>query len=785
MANRQVAIRIATEGKAEVKRDFREVADAGQQGFRAIGDAAERDAQRAQRAFERATAEIEAAQARQAKASAKLSAIAPQTSVQMRIGDTVGTGYSDYEGSAKRSAEAFRELIGEQERMEAKARAIKAALDPLAVATDRYNRELAELRALQASGHLTAEELAQSEIRLKAAFDQANAAAARGGVSAGSRAAGFRQIGQNIGDVAAQAATGTSALMIFSMQAGQFAQALELIGGTGKAGAFVRFIGGPWTQVIIAAVSLFALFGDEIFDAGEKTEVLTAKYGMNGDAARTLTQAIRDLTDAQDKNNLSKQDAIDRSIAYSAYLYKEAAATREATLAQLEKSKEMLAASTSRAMNPTGYEDALADLAAAGGYQKAVDELNRKIRQQTKDVADAQAAYRNAKADRAEFFATADVDAAARATAKYNDTVRALRQQFRNGDFGRGKEGEAELRRRIAEAQKLRDSEKDAAKDAAKAQREADKAQREADKSAREYQKSLKDLLGSYDPLAAAAREYADELERIAKLQVPAAKRDQYSAAAERAFRDKVIAADQAESDAVDAKIGAILSRPGGIADMIANDNERIDNRFSTELDRWAAAVEKKNALVTNSYLELRSAGEGFIDSVLDPANWNSWSDVGKTAINAIRNELLKLALINPLKNLLFGGSLPTLGGLFGGTTPASSVVPQSYGPVTFTASGSDYFSGGMTWLAENGPELVRLPRGAQVTPAAETRRLLAGNDRPAQILNFYANDAVLADTVKGWIAEGMEVAATRGAQGGATLAQMNATKFAQRTIRR
>lgn len=49
--------------------------------------------------------------------------------------------------------------------------------------------------------------------------------------------------------------------------------------------------------------------------------------------------------------------------------------------------------------------------------------------------------------------------------------------------------------------------------------------------------------------------------------------------------------------------------------------------------------------------------------------DWKSWADAGRAAILDINRELLKLALLNPLKNLLFGTNLPTLssvGGLFG-----------------------------------------------------------------------------------------------------------------------
>lgn len=50
-------------------------------------------------------------------------------------------------------------------------------------------------------------------------------------------------------------------------------------------------------------------------------------------------------------------------------------------------------------------------------------------------------------------------------------------------------------------------------------------------------------------------------------------------------------------------------------------------------------------------------------------ADWESWADAGRAAILDINRELLKLALLNPLKNLLFGANLPTIssvGGLLG-----------------------------------------------------------------------------------------------------------------------
>lgn len=49
--------------------------------------------------------------------------------------------------------------------------------------------------------------------------------------------------------------------------------------------------------------------------------------------------------------------------------------------------------------------------------------------------------------------------------------------------------------------------------------------------------------------------------------------------------------------------------------------------------------------------------------------DWKSWADAGRAALADIEKEILKLAVLNPLKNWLFGTNLPTLdnvGGLLG-----------------------------------------------------------------------------------------------------------------------
>jgi hypothetical protein len=181
---------------------------------------------------------------------------------------------------------------------------------------------------------------------------------------------------------------------------------------------------------------------------------------------------------------------------------------------------------------------------------------------------------------------------------------------------------------------------------------------------------------------------------------------------------------------------------------------------------------------------EVRQFGGEFVTDVLNPDTWSSWGNAGKTILNDLKSEFIKLALLNPLKNLINGNSaLPTLtsaisniGKLFGSS---SAVVPHN-------ASGTANFSGGATWVNENGPEIADLPNGTRIYPAAETRRMLAGNDNSGgggTTVHVYAEDAVLAETVKGWVTQAIQIASAQGAQGGAQLAESRATRRASRRI--
>jgi uncharacterized protein (TIGR02594 family) len=165
--------------------------------------------------------------------------------------------------------------------------------------------------------------------------------------------------------------------------------------------------------------------------------------------------------------------------------------------------------------------------------------------------------------------------------------------------------------------------------------------------------------------------------------------------------------------------------------------------------------LEAKVDMVRESIREAQAIGEQFVDTVFNPQNWKDWGDLGKRILNDLMADFIRLALLNPIKNELFGQSNPTLGsvlsslgnafGAMGGGSSKMGELDPSKGALGL-AVGTEHFGGGLTWIAENGPELVELPRGSRVTPAAETRRLFAANDAGPSMSFKWSIDARGAD---------------------------------------
>jgi hypothetical protein len=92
--------------------------------------------------------------------------------------------------------------------------------------------------------------------------------------------------------------------------------------------------------------------------------------------------------------------------------------------------------------------------------------------------------------------------------------------------------------------------------------------------------------------------------------------------------------------------------------------NAAYIERLNQSLARSQGAMQSLQSMTDTTF-------NHFADLIVQgKLDWKSWADAGRAALADIEKEILKLAVLNPLKNFLFGTNLTTLGdvgGLLGG----------------------------------------------------------------------------------------------------------------------
>lgn len=111
---------------------------------------------------------------------------------------------------------------------------------------------------------------------------------------------------------------------------------------------------------------------------------------------------------------------------------------------------------------------------------------------------------------------------------------------------------------------------------------------------------------------------------------------------------------------------------------------------------------------------------DGFTNALADIVTGSkSAADAFKALANSIISDLARILIRQQITGPLAGFLGSTLSGLFG-TSGGTPVGPG--GRVGHNAGGTNYWGGGETWVGENGPEKLTLPRGSQITPASLSR---------------------------------------------------------------
>jgi hypothetical protein len=148
------------------------------------------------------------------------------------------------------------------------------------------------------------------------------------------------------------------------------------------------------------------------------------------------------------------------------------------------------------------------------------------------------------------------------------------------------------------------------------------------------------------------------------------------------------------------------------------------------QIQREAAALGQAAAqadLLRFSYTNLvQGPLQSFTSAISNGASaWDAFKKAGQSALNAIASKLMEMAAQNLWSSAFGGSSGGGLGGLFGGLFGGGGGVMSGTGLGAGTgglsfpmfAAGTNSAPGGWSIVGEKGPELMNVPRGAQILP--------------------------------------------------------------------
>lgn len=311
-ATRLLSYRLKSEGKAEVIRDAADVGAAlrgsyaqAEAGAAAAGTAADRQQAKFLRMAD-AARNAGAAEARRADIDRTLNA-----NLSSMPGVAV-LGAAPAGSSARDSAAVFQAEAAAMEAAEARAVALRAAIDPLGAAQDRLNDELREYQGLATAGMISTRELGQAQAQARQRFDDTAAAISRQERGMSRLVVASRlNLARQGADVAVTAAMGMNPAMIAIQQGPQILDALATSGF--KARGSLLLLSGAVTAVAAGVAVLGAAYlGGE----ANALKLERATTGLGRASGLTALEVDALAMASADQAKVSIASARDQAIAY-------------------------------------------------------------------------------------------------------------------------------------------------------------------------------------------------------------------------------------------------------------------------------------------------------------------------------------------------------------------------------------------------------------------------------------------------------------------------------------
>lgn len=181
-------------------------------------------------------------------------------------------------------------------------------------------------------------------------------------------------------------------------------------------------------------------------------------------------------------------------------------------------------------------------------------------------------------------------------------------------------------------------------------------------------------------------------------------------------------------------------------------EDKRRDNPFARFVDQAADINRSLQEVAADG---LQSLEDGIVSAIEGTASLGeAFRNMSKQIIADLARIAIQKAIIAPIANFMgFGDGASIFGGL------------------KRNAIGTNHSPGGMTLVGESGPEIVNMPKGSQVLPNGDVRKLRVQPNTVAKapVFNFsttvHASGAIMADEIRRDIIQGNAMAVQQARQ--------------------
>jgi flagellar hook-basal body complex protein FliE len=336
-------------------------------------------------------------------AGATFSALAEQAAEdEARALREAAAAYQLFEGRVREGVAAMKEATQQEAALAAGANALRAQLDPMFLAQQRFNTAMDQAETLYNAGVISQNEFtaaqrharevlqqhAQAVAGSGAAMNDMSGALAKTSGTARNFALQFSQVGQ-------QVMAGTGLIQALAIQLPDIAAGMNA--NAESSGKFAALLGGPWGIAATAAIGLAASFAVKLLDtddAAKKSERAQRSFAeVLGDSTSSweeVTKAAADYAAQQEKNRRTTLDEIETEAASTASKLRQAAAIREKLQADLEAYEAIARRGATSEANDFARQGAMSradflrnewipkNLAAIQSLSKAADEVGIK-----------------------------------------------------------------------------------------------------------------------------------------------------------------------------------------------------------------------------------------------------------------------------------------------------------------------------------------------------------------------------------------------------------------------